>query len=124
VSGTDKSDPKSRVDFSVDFGADAKGQAGTYPWLGADRSLGATVTVGDKGFLPIDLIASNFRGKLDGSATILEPGPNDTSGLVKGFFCGNLYWPEIIQGPGGRYLGSKDHYITVRGHFAVPKSGK
>ena len=45
-------------------------------------------------------------------------------GPVKGFFCGNLYWPEIIQGPGQRYLGSKDHYVTVRGHFAVPKSGK
>ncbi len=69
VSGTDKSDPKTRVDFTVDFGAGAKGQAGTYPW-GADRSLGATAGVGDKGFMSLDLSASNFRGKLDGSATI------------------------------------------------------
>jgi hypothetical protein len=120
VFGTDKVNPSSRAKISLTLGRIASGTTGTFPWIASRDSVGAEIFCANQGL--IDWVVGDYAkpATLGGSTTLLEPVANDNSGLVRGFFAGNLVWLEMIQSH--RPIDFKKHYAFVQGHFAVPKS--
>jgi hypothetical protein len=121
--GVDKADANSHVTIELELGTGIR-QPGTYAWQGGDNPRDVMISFLKKGFNSRNADNAGNLGTLGGSSTLLEPDPADKSGLVKGFFCGNMMWaefgrPQLVQ---GHYrLDIKKHFVTVSGHFAVPK---
>jgi hypothetical protein len=57
---------------------------------------------------------------LGGYTTLLNPDPKGTSGQLRGFFSGKFVWFELSKS--AQPLHIKSHYVTIRGHFAVPEA--
>jgi hypothetical protein len=125
IYGTDKLDSYSRVTALLNLGNDTNNQPGTYVWQAGDNAREINYDYGKKGFRSNKIDNGGNETALDGSTTLLEPDPADKSGLVKGFFSGNMFWGEMgkTQWIRGRpVFDIKFHYVTMHGHFAVPKA--
>jgi hypothetical protein len=88
---------------------------GTYAWRSGQPTIGATIGLGggsDREYRSIDF-GTRDMGSTQGSITILKTRPVDPPGQVKGFFSGRLCWTDESH----HFL---PHYLTIRGHFAVP----
>jgi hypothetical protein len=125
IYGFDKLDSNSGVYALFNLGNDTNNQPGTYIWQAGQNAREVQINYGKKGFGSTKADSAGNVTSLDGSTTLLEPDPADKSGLVKGFFSGNMFWaemqkPQLIR---GRYvLNFRFHYVTMHGHFAVPKA--
>ena len=119
VWGVDKNNPKTHAESGLNLGRIANDQTGTFQWATGNSQCGAVLVYNVTAYSDLTLDRPGKFDTLGGSTTLLEPGPNDNSGLVKGFYSGNLNWVEML--PGGGPPRFKTHYVTVRGHFAVPK---
>jgi len=123
--GSDKLDSSSQVIALFDFGNDTNNQPGTYVWQAGKNVREVRIAYGEKCFQSLRIDNGGNETSLDGSSTLLEPDPADKSGLIKGFFSGNMFWgemekPKLIHGR--HVFDIKMHYVTMHGHFAVPKA--
>jgi hypothetical protein len=125
IYGFDKLDPNSGLYALLNLGTGTNNQPGTYIWQTGDNAREVQVNYGKKGFGSSKGDNAGNVTSLDGSTTLLEPDPAEKLGLVKGFFSGNMYWAEMgkPQMFGGRLtINVQYHYVTMHGHFAVPKA--
>jgi hypothetical protein len=124
IYGNDTLDSNSRVTALFDLGNDTNNQPGTYVWQAGENEREVNFDYGKKGFRSTDIDSAGNGTALVGSTTLLEPDPADKSGLVKGFFSGNMFWAEMGKTKfirGRPVFDIKMHYVTMHGHFAVPK---
>lgn len=117
VLGTDKGNANTRVKAVLGLGKMSNGQKGTFSRTSGPDTCGVEVD-----YLNTICFDWTIKGTkpatLGGYTALLETDPKDSSGLVRGFYAGNLVWMELLH----LSREVKPHYVTIRGHFAVPEA--
>jgi hypothetical protein len=110
--GTTKGGPVGQLVVDLSLGPNS--QPGTYPWHLKNPFIAVDIIFLQKHYTSLDF-ASNISS-LDGSTTIIKPEAGDPPGIARGFYTGRLRWGERTSSG----TKSQSHYLTVRGHFALP----